>query len=126
MYGYFTMEKYFGLVLEHAGGKDLNHFSSLFKKNLIFKRNNYNDLDSDKKEWKLNYLSDHVLKFFFIQIVEALKYLKCINITHRDLKLENIFLMRNFQVKIGDLAFAKTVKSNEMIKVSGSGTLVYI
>ncbi len=128
MYGYYTMDKSFGLVLEYAGGKDLNHFQALFKKNLIFKRNNINELDSQGRylDWKLNYLGEYVLKFFFIQMIEALKYLKHMNVVHRDLKLENVFLMRNFQVKKGDLAFAKTVKPNEMVKASGSGTLVYM
>ena len=64
--------------------------------------------------------------YAFTGILNSVIELHSLGYVHRDLKLENIFLMRNFQVKIGDLAFAKTVKPNEMIKASGSGTLVYM
>lgn len=47
-------------------------------------------------------------KLYFMQIVEAVNYLHDFDIAHRDLKCENIFLMANNRVKLGDFGFART------------------
>lgn len=47
-------------------------------------------------------------KHYFMQIVEAVNYLHDIDIAHRDLKCENIFLLANNRVKLGDFGFART------------------
>ncbi|XP_066152075.1 testis-specific serine/threonine-protein kinase 1-like isoform X3 [Euwallacea fornicatus] len=47
-------------------------------------------------------------KNYFKQIVEAVCYLHDHDIAHRDLKCENIFLMWNNQVKLGDFGFSRS------------------
>ena len=49
---------------------------------------------------------------WIIQILEGLKYLHDNKIMHRDLKCANIFLMKNGQLKIGDLNVSKLTKNN--------------
>lgn len=46
-------------------------------------------------------------KHYFRQLVEAVAYLHDLDIAHRDIKCENIFLMANKQVKLGDFGFAR-------------------
>lgn len=45
-------------------------------------------------------------RYFFKQITEAVKYLHDNNIIHRDLKLGNLFLNDNMDIKIGDFGLA--------------------
>lgn len=47
---------------------------------------------------------------FLVQIVNGLKYLHDSRIMHRDLKCANIFLLKNGQLKLGDLNVSKIVK----------------
>ena len=56
---------------------------------------------TEKEIWKI-----------FIQIVRGLKLLHEMNIVHRDLKSENIFLFSNNKVKIGDLNISTIIKNN--------------
>uniref|UniRef100_A0AC35UFH8 Protein kinase domain-containing protein n=1 Tax=Rhabditophanes sp. KR3021 TaxID=114890 RepID=A0AC35UFH8_9BILA len=52
-------------------------------------------------------ISDMESKFMFRQMMEGLKYLEELNIVHRDLKCENIFLDKCGNLKIGDFGFAR-------------------
>lgn len=45
-------------------------------------------------------------RFYFIQLMEGLKYCHKCNVTHRDLKPENLLLDQNFDLKIVDFGFA--------------------
>ena len=61
---------------------------------------------------KKNYLSEHQIWHFFIQISLGLAYIHSKNILHRDLKPMNIFLKKNNLIKIGDLGVAKILQTN--------------
>lgn len=52
--------------------------------------------------------SEDKAKYYFKQIVSAVSYLHALDIAHRDLKCENVFLMWNNQIKLGDFGFART------------------
>lgn len=41
------------------------------------------------------------------QITAAIQYLHQLDIAHRDLKCENIFITREYQLKLGDFGFAR-------------------
>ena len=56
------------------------------------------------------HLSENQLSTYLIQIIEGLKALHDIKTMHRDLKSANVFLMKNEQVKLGDLNLSKVVK----------------
>lgn len=45
-------------------------------------------------------------RYFFYQINLGVKYMHKMKIIHRDLKMDNIFLAKNMQIKIGDFGLA--------------------
>ena len=45
-------------------------------------------------------------RFFFKQLIDGLAFMKSKGIFHRDLKMENLFVDSNFNLKIGDFGFA--------------------
>ena len=58
----------------------------------------------------------------FVQLIEAMKYMKLKHVVHRDIKLDNVLLVKNnikdnpIQLKIADFGFADIVKSNSLLK----------
>ena len=54
-------------------------------------------------------LTDPEVRFYMTQIIDACIFLHNKNIIHRDLKLGNLFLNDDFQVKIGDFGLATKV-----------------
>jgi len=48
-----------------------------------------------------------ITKFFFHQLINALDHIHCAGYCHRDLKLENILLDNDFNIKIADFSFVK-------------------
>lgn len=60
-------------------------------------------------------LGESLSRHLFRQIVDALSYLHCnAKVVHRDLKLENILLDKNFQIKLCDFAMSKTLAEGSM------------
>lgn len=55
-------------------------------------------------------------RYFFNQINLGVKYMHKMKIIHRDLKLDNIFLATNMQIKIGDFGLAKRMSAKQGIK----------
>ncbi|EFP02957.1 CRE-PLK-2 protein [Caenorhabditis remanei] len=64
-------------------------------------------------------------RYFTHQVVEGVLYLHDLKIVHRDLKLGNLFLNDELQVKIGDFGLATTVENDER-KRTLCGTPNYI
>ena len=52
------------------------------------------------------YFSTPEIQSFIYGIVKGLKYLHGKSIIHRDLKLGNIFLDKDFNIKLGDFGLA--------------------
>ncbi|XP_029922267.1 testis-specific serine/threonine-protein kinase 6 [Myripristis murdjan] len=61
----------------------------------------------------------------FAQIVSAVTYLHQNNIAHRDLKCENVLLMKNDQVKIADFGFARTAVGFPELSETFCGSAAY-
>ena len=90
---YDEPSKSLNIVMEYADDGDIAHkIQENLKRRLRFE-------ESTLWEW-------------IIQILEGLKYLHDNKIMHRDLKCANIFLMKNGQLKIGDLNVSKLAKTN--------------
>ena len=102
---YDEPSKTLNIVMEYADDGDIAHkIQENLKRRLRFE-------ESTLWEW-------------IIQILEGLKYLHDNKIMHRDLKCANIFLMKNGQLKIGDLNVSKVAKNN-MAKTQ-TGTPFYL
>lgn len=56
---------------------------------------------------KTRLIKEQHVRVIFRQIVDAIHYVHGKNILHRDLKVQNIFLMLDGMVKIGDFGIAK-------------------
>ena len=50
----------------------------------------------------------------FIQIVRGLRAMHDLNIMHRDLKSANVFLNKDFTIKLGDMNVSKVVNSRNL------------
>ena len=64
-------------------------------------------------------------KSVFKQIIDGIGYCHGKNILHRDIKLDNILLAWNGEVKIGDFGVSKVVKRGEIMNEQ-CGTPAYI
>ena len=85
LYEVINSSKYLYLVLEYIKGVSL--------------------LDLIKTE-KLHYIEQHKAIKLFIQIVKGISYCQSKNINHRDIKLENILVIKDDIIKIIDFGFA--------------------
>ncbi|KAK2568246.1 Serine/threonine-protein kinase PLK1 [Acropora cervicornis] len=71
-------------------------------------------------------LTEPEVRYFMKQIVEGCKYLHDNKIIHRDLKLGNLFLNDDMEVKIGDFGLATRVENEGERKKTLCGTPNYI
>lgn len=63
-------------------------------------------------------------RFFALQMLDSIEYMHELKVVHRDLKLENILIDGNLNMKIADFGFA-TYKSIDCLK-SYRGTMTYM
>ena len=85
------------IIMEYCEGGDLSHFIQNYQKTHYLSDNNNNNF----------YLNEDFIWKVFIQISLGLYHIHAKKILHRDLKSLNIFLTKDFNVKIGDLGVAK-------------------
>ena len=119
MFGYFAVDEGTCIVLELALGCDLDNLTTKFYNNKLFMKNNKCKANKDEiceeEKWA-NCMSDNVVRYFFMQILNALDYLKNLNLIHRDLNLSNVILTKNYIVKLGDYGFSKMIRPEETFK----------
>ena len=99
----FETEKYILLVMENVLGGDLLTFI--------------------KKRTKL---PEKTARFIFKQLLQSLKYIHSKNIVHRDIKLDNILIDLNNNIKLCDFGVGKYLANNNEILFDQCGTPAYI
>jgi MAP/microtubule affinity-regulating kinase len=76
-----------------------------------------------KKRRKLN---EKMAKFLFRQIILGIKHIHSQNIVHRDIKLENILIDLNNNIKICDFGIGKILESSDELLYDRCGTPMYM
>jgi polo-like kinase 1 len=71
-------------------------------------------------------LSEYEVRYYVIQLIRALEYLHSNGIIHRDLKLGNLFINGDMQLKVGDFGLATRVTHADERKRTVCGTPNYI
>ena len=75
---------------------------------------------------KRNKLNEKLTKFIFKKIINGIKYLHCSGIIHRDIKLDNILLDINNNIKICDFGVSKIITNENEILYEKCGTPAFI
>ncbi|CAD8084356.1 unnamed protein product [Paramecium primaurelia] len=69
-----------------------------------------------KKNSLKNRLPESEAKPIILQLIDAMKMLRLKNIVHRDLKLANILINEQMQIKLGDFGFAKSLINTDLLE----------
>ena len=68
--------------------------------------------------------SEEIARYYFLQLLDAIEYLHNQKITHRDIKLQNILLGKDYEIKLADLGLASTEDDEQLKDIRG--TLCYM
>lgn len=71
-------------------------------------------------------LTEPEARFYMMQILDALEYMHRNRVIHRDIKLGNLFLTSEMQIKLGDFGLAAKLEFDEERKKTICGTPNYI
>ena len=99
---------YFYIVMEYADDGDLSKKIKIQQKKKIDK-----------------YFSEEKILKYLYQICKGINYIHSKNVIHRDIKSQNIFLMKNGDVKIGDFGIAKSLTKTNSNAMTIIGTPYY-
>ena len=98
----FETKNYILIIMENISGGDLLSFV--------------------KKRTKLN---EKTCKFIFKQLLQAIKFIHTKNIIHRDIKLDNVLIDLNNNIKLCDFGVGKMIHEGEIL-TDQCGTPAYI
>ena len=101
LYNDINTEKLIYLIMEYVKGKELLAY--------INEKNKLNENESC---------------YYFQQIISGIEYLEKLKIVHRDIKLENIIIEDNKNIKILDFGFSNFYQKNNIL-YSSCGSLCY-
>ena len=105
--------------------KQLNHinlihyFDSFIHKDklcIVMEYADDGDLNAKiQSHYKLHqYIPEKTIMNWFLQLCSGLHYLHSKKIIHRDIKSQNVFMMKNGCVKLGDFGISKILKNAEI------------
>lgn len=108
---YFTAEltHHFVYITELCK-TNLSKFCNNFKTNFLNKRIS---CDTSKRPW-LNYMSENLMKFFIMQLIDYLEAMNEFTFVHGNLIMENILISNNYQLKVTDYACSKYIAGTEI------------
>lgn len=66
------------------------------------------------------------VRYFACQIIKGLMYIHTMNVIHRDIKLGNLFIDANMQIKLGDFGLAQQLSNKSQRRHSVCGTPNYL
>jgi serine/threonine protein kinase len=72
---------------------------------------------------KRRFITEPEVRFYTVQIAGAIKYMHAKGIIHRDLKMGNIFLDEDMNIKIGDFGLAALLMSGKDMSACRRTTL---
>ncbi len=72
---------------------------------------------------KRKYITEPEVRYWTVQMAGAIKYMHAKGIIHRDLKMGNIFLDKNMNVKIGDFGLAALLMTGKEMQAARRTTL---
>ena len=100
-----------GKILKELEHPNIIHFREvLTDKDFLYIVMDYadgGDLSIKIKEQNGNFFPENKILDWFTQVCLAIKHIHDRKILHRDIKSQNIFLMKNGQIKLGDFGIAK-------------------
>ena len=106
IYNYYLTEENFLIIYEYLNGGFLSEFLSLQRK-------------------KKSLIKEEIIWKIYIQLILGLNKIHNNNIIHRDLKTQNIFLTKHFNVKIFDFKKSKILNDSKEFSNSFIGTPYY-
>ena len=106
IYNYYLTEENLLIIFEYLNGGFLSEFLSLQRK-------------------KKSLIKEEIIWKIYIQLILGLNKIHNNNIIHRDLKTQNIFLTKHFNVKIFDFKKSKILNDNKEFSNSFIGTPYY-
>jgi serine/threonine protein kinase len=89
---------------------------------LIFEFCKHGDLDHFIRDFYNGKVPEIEAQKFVQQIIEGIKAMKAKNIVHRDLKLANILVSKDFILKIADFGLARFMEKDDLLLKSIVGT----
>ena len=81
------------------------------KLNIVMNYADGGDLSSKLKSQRGRIFSENEILDIFVQICLAIKHVHDRKVLHRDIKGQNIFLMKNGMIKLGDFGISKVLTS---------------
>ena len=102
----FKDKNYLYIIMEYCENSDLRNF--------INKHKQRNQL-----------IDQNVILFMLLDICTGLKEIHNKNIIHRDLKPDNLFISKDFKIKIGDFGVSKKLNVNNNYAKTKKGTKEY-
>ncbi len=93
-------ENHYVFISDYCSNKDMQKLTSELENQMLIKCNN------NYEPW-LKYQSENLIRFFVLQIINALECFTNIKLVHHNLTLENILLTGNMSIKITDFACSR-------------------